>query len=183
MVSEERTAAHLACDTFFHLTSALLRPTKRAKMPWMTPGRPSPRSGWRGGEGADRAHFGRGDDPRVKRKNHPDQQEDHGPGRGNGLPAFAGRGADGGWGVAADAEHRTAGLGGGPLVGVGGVGSAEQAWQKIRAGAATVQLYTALVYGGLSLVQEIAEGLDQILAREGFASVGEAVGTGRKEWT
>ncbi|WP_353473857.1 quinone-dependent dihydroorotate dehydrogenase [Salipiger sp. H15] len=70
-----------------------------------------------------------------------------------------------------------------PLVGVGGIGSAEQAFQKIRAGASAVQLYSALVYGGLSLVQEIAEGLDAILAREGFASVEEAVGTGRGDWT
>lgn len=70
-----------------------------------------------------------------------------------------------------------------PLVGVGGVGSAQQAWQKIRAGASAVQLYTALVYGGLSLAREIVEGLDGILAREGYASVAEAVGTGRKDWT
>ena len=52
----------------------------------------------------------------------------------------------------------------------------------IRAGASAVQLYTALVYGGLSLVQEIVRGLDQILEREGFASVSEAVGTGRQDW-
>ncbi|MCA0995863.1 quinone-dependent dihydroorotate dehydrogenase [Alloyangia pacifica] len=70
-----------------------------------------------------------------------------------------------------------------PLIGVGGIGSAEQAYQKIRAGASAVQLYTALVYGGLSLVQDIAEGLDALLARDGFASVEEAVGTGRGDWT
>lgn len=69
-----------------------------------------------------------------------------------------------------------------PLVGVGGVGSAEQAYAKIRAGASAVQLYTALVYGGLSLVQEIAQGLDALLARDGFASVAEAVGTAREDW-
>ena len=69
-----------------------------------------------------------------------------------------------------------------PLVGVGGVSSAEQAYAKIRAGASAVQLYTALVYGGLSLVQEIAQGLDALLARDGFASVAQAVGTGRSEW-
>ncbi len=69
-----------------------------------------------------------------------------------------------------------------PLVGVGGVGTAEQAYEKIRAGASVVQLYTALVYGGLSLVQEIAEGLDGLLERDGFASVAEAVGTGRAAW-
>ncbi|WP_300059503.1 quinone-dependent dihydroorotate dehydrogenase [uncultured Roseobacter sp.] len=69
-----------------------------------------------------------------------------------------------------------------PLIGVGGVGSAEQAYAKIRAGASAVQLYTALVYGGLSLVQEIAAGLDALLARDGFANVREAVGRGRVDW-
>ena len=69
-----------------------------------------------------------------------------------------------------------------PIIGVGGVGSAEQAYQKIRAGASAVQLYTALVYEGLSLVDEIAQGLDALLARDGFASVAEAVGSGRGDW-
>jgi dihydroorotate dehydrogenase len=69
-----------------------------------------------------------------------------------------------------------------PLIGVGGVSSAEQAYQKIRAGASAVQLYTALVYHGLSLVPQIARGLDALLARDGFASVADAVGTGRAEW-
>ena len=70
-----------------------------------------------------------------------------------------------------------------PIIGVGGVGSAEQAYQKIRAGASAVQLYTALVYGGISLAGEIADGLDKLLARDGFASVAEAVGSGRSDWT
>ena len=70
-----------------------------------------------------------------------------------------------------------------PLIGVGGIGSAEQAYQKIRAGASAVQLYTALVYGGLSLVEDIARGLDRLLARDGFASVAEAVGIGKGDWT
>ncbi len=69
-----------------------------------------------------------------------------------------------------------------PLIGVGGVSSAEQAFQKIRAGASAVQLYTALVYQGLSLAAEIARDLDRILARSGFATVSEAVGTGRHDW-
>jgi dihydroorotate dehydrogenase len=69
-----------------------------------------------------------------------------------------------------------------PLIGVGGIGSAEQAYVKIRAGASAVQLYSALVYQGLSLVGEIARGLDALLARDGFATVAEAVGTGREEW-
>ncbi|MEO0819732.1 MAG: quinone-dependent dihydroorotate dehydrogenase [Pseudomonadota bacterium] len=62
------------------------------------------------------------------------------------------------------------------LVGVGGVGSAEEAYAKIRAGASAVQLYSALAYGGLSLAGDIARGLDALLARDGFARVAEAVG-------
>ncbi|SDC38865.1 quinone-dependent dihydroorotate dehydrogenase [Ruegeria marina] len=69
-----------------------------------------------------------------------------------------------------------------PLIGVGGVSSAEDAYAKIRAGASAVQFYTAMVYGGLSLAGEIARGLDALLARDGFASVAEAVGTGREDW-
>lgn len=69
-----------------------------------------------------------------------------------------------------------------PLVGVGGVGSAEQAYEKIRAGASAVQLYTAMVYDGLSLVPRIAQGLDRLLARDGYANVTLAVGTGRSAW-
>lgn len=69
-----------------------------------------------------------------------------------------------------------------PLIGVGGIGSAEQAYQKIRAGASAVQLYTALVYGGISLVDDITHGLDALLARAGFANVADAVGTGKGDW-
>lgn len=69
-----------------------------------------------------------------------------------------------------------------PLVGVGGVDSAESAYAKIRAGASAVQLYTGLVYGGLALVPRILAGLDALLARDGFASVADAVGSGRDEW-
>ncbi len=69
-----------------------------------------------------------------------------------------------------------------PIVGVGGIGSAAQAYDKIRAGASAVQLYTALVYGGLSLVDDIAKGLDDLLARDGFDNVADAVGSGRNDW-
>ncbi|WP_050661651.1 quinone-dependent dihydroorotate dehydrogenase [Roseovarius tolerans] len=69
-----------------------------------------------------------------------------------------------------------------PLIGVGGVGSAEDAYAKICAGAHAVQLYSALVYEGLSLVSNIAKGLDAALERDGFASVAEAVGTKREDW-
>ncbi|HKL70693.1 MAG TPA: quinone-dependent dihydroorotate dehydrogenase [Salibaculum sp.] len=70
-----------------------------------------------------------------------------------------------------------------PLIGVGGVGSAEQAYAKIRAGASAVQLYTALVYGGISLAGRIARGLDALLVRDGFETVADAVGTGKRDWT
>lgn len=69
-----------------------------------------------------------------------------------------------------------------PLIGVGGVGSAEQAYEKIRAGATTVQLYTAMVYQGISMVPKVATGLDALLARDGYANVSLAVGTGRSAW-
>ena len=63
-----------------------------------------------------------------------------------------------------------------PLVGVGGVGSAADAYAKIRAGASLVQLYTALVYRGPGLVAEIKAGLAALLRRDGFSQVSEAVG-------
>ncbi len=63
-----------------------------------------------------------------------------------------------------------------PLIGVGGVGSAADAYAKIRAGASLVQLYTALVYRGPGLVAEITAGLAALLRRDGFSNVGEAVG-------
>lgn len=69
-----------------------------------------------------------------------------------------------------------------PLVGVGGIGSADDAYAKICAGASVVQLYTALIYGGLSLVGEIVQGLDDLLARDGFTTVAEAVGSRREDW-
>ncbi len=69
-----------------------------------------------------------------------------------------------------------------PIIGVGGIATAEQAYAKIRAGASALQLYTALVYGGLSLAGEIATGLDRLLARDGFDTVAQAVGTSRSDW-
>ncbi|WP_435659785.1 quinone-dependent dihydroorotate dehydrogenase [Leisingera caerulea] len=69
-----------------------------------------------------------------------------------------------------------------PLVGVGGISTADQAYAKICAGASAVQFYTAMVYGGLSLAGDIARGLDELLARDGFDNVAQAVGTKRKDW-
>jgi dihydroorotate dehydrogenase len=69
-----------------------------------------------------------------------------------------------------------------PLIGVGGISSAEDAYAKIRAGASAVQFYTAMVFEGISLAARIAEGLDTLLARDGFATVAEATGTDRARW-
>ncbi len=69
-----------------------------------------------------------------------------------------------------------------PLMGVGGISTAEQAYAKICAGASAVQFYTAMVYGGISLASEIATGLDQLLARDGFATVADAVGSKQGDW-
>ena len=69
-----------------------------------------------------------------------------------------------------------------PLIGVGGISTADQAYQKLRAGASAVQLYTAMVYQGLSVAATIAKGLDALLQKDGFASVHDAVGTDRARW-
>lgn len=69
-----------------------------------------------------------------------------------------------------------------PLIGVGGIGSAAQALEKIRAGASAVQLYSALVYEGMSLVPKILQEMDTALALEGLGSVADLVGTGRAKW-
>ncbi|MEM1235753.1 MAG: quinone-dependent dihydroorotate dehydrogenase [Pseudomonadota bacterium] len=69
-----------------------------------------------------------------------------------------------------------------PLVGVGGVASAQDAYAKIKAGACAVQLYTALIYGGIGLVQEITTGLDALLARDSHDSIASAIGTDRESW-
>lgn len=70
-----------------------------------------------------------------------------------------------------------------PLIGVGGIFTAQDAWEKISAGASLVQLYTGFIYQGPGIAQEINEGLSRILAREGFSNVDAAVGCRAKEFT
>lgn len=65
-----------------------------------------------------------------------------------------------------------------PIVGVGGVTDAEGAYEKIRNGASLVQLYTGLVYEGPTVARDINRGLLELLERDGFDSVSEAVGVG-----
>lgn len=63
-----------------------------------------------------------------------------------------------------------------PLIGAGGIESAEDAYARIRAGASAIQLYSALVYEGPGLAARINAGLADLLKRDGFGSINEAVG-------
>lgn len=63
-----------------------------------------------------------------------------------------------------------------PVIGVGGIFSAEDAYALLRAGAGLVQLYTGLVYGGPAVVRDVNRGLLRLLRRDGFRSVADAVG-------
>jgi dihydroorotate dehydrogenase len=63
-----------------------------------------------------------------------------------------------------------------PIVGVGGIDSAETAWQKIRAGATLVQLYTGMVYKGFGIAREIKRGLSLRLDRGKHRSIQDVVG-------
>jgi len=64
-----------------------------------------------------------------------------------------------------------------PIIGSGGILSAHDAYEKIRAGASLIQLYTGFIYEGPALVQRIIQGLAQFVAADGFASIRDAVGT------
>jgi dihydroorotate dehydrogenase len=68
-----------------------------------------------------------------------------------------------------------------PLIGVGGIFTAEDAWEKITAGASLVQLYTGFIYQGPRIAQQISEDLSKILAREGFSDLDAAVGSSVKK--
>ena len=62
------------------------------------------------------------------------------------------------------------------LIGVGGISSGRDAYEKILAGASLVQLYTALVYQGPGLVGRIKRDLLACLTRDGFSSIAAAIG-------
>jgi dihydroorotate dehydrogenase len=64
-----------------------------------------------------------------------------------------------------------------PLIGCGGISSADDAWDRIRAGASLVQLYSAMVYEGPHIARRIADGLARKLRESGLSSIAEAVGT------
>ncbi len=68
-----------------------------------------------------------------------------------------------------------------PLVGVGGIFTAEDAWEMISAGASLLQIYTGFIYEGPSIAKKINEGLRRIVSKAGFVSLDEAVGCRAKE--
>jgi len=68
-----------------------------------------------------------------------------------------------------------------PLIGVGGVFNAEDAWEMISAGASLVQIYTGFIYEGPAIVRKINDGLRRIVSERGFVSLDEAVGSRAKE--
>ncbi len=63
-----------------------------------------------------------------------------------------------------------------PIIGVGGIVTADDAYQRIRSGAALVQVYTGLIYEGPAIVSRIAAGLAERLEQDGVSTVAEAVG-------
>ena len=63
-----------------------------------------------------------------------------------------------------------------PIIGVGGIFNAEDAYDKIRAGASALQIYTGFIYEGPATIKRINRGLIRLLERDGFKSVAEAVG-------
>jgi dihydroorotate dehydrogenase len=64
-----------------------------------------------------------------------------------------------------------------PLIGVGGIATADDAWERFRAGASLIQLYSAMVYEGPGIASRIARDLGRRLRREGISNIGELTGT------
>ena len=69
-----------------------------------------------------------------------------------------------------------------PIIGVGGISSGKDAYEKICAGASLVQLYSAFAYHGPPIAYTVASDLAELLRQDGFNSVHEAVGVNHK-WT
>ena len=63
-----------------------------------------------------------------------------------------------------------------PIVGVGGIDSKQSAWDAVISGASLLQLYSALVFNGPTIVSSIVKGLQRRVSESGFSSISEAVG-------
>ena len=68
------------------------------------------------------------------------------------------------------------------MIGVGGASSALEVYSKIKAGASAVQLYSALIFNGFSLVEKIIKELDILLENDGYENIKQAVGVEREKW-
>ncbi len=68
-----------------------------------------------------------------------------------------------------------------PIIGVGGISTAEHAYEKIKAGASLVQLYTGMIYQGPNIANSINAGLLELLEKDGFSSIYEAIGAAHKD--
>lgn len=69
-----------------------------------------------------------------------------------------------------------------PIIGVGGIHSADSAWEKLRAGANLLQIYSALVYGGIGLAADIVSGIAARMRREGVRRIADITSSGVNEW-
>ncbi|MFM2200682.1 MAG: hypothetical protein RL769_737, partial [Pseudomonadota bacterium] len=67
-----------------------------------------------------------------------------------------------------------------PLIGVGGIASADDVYRKMRSGASLVQIYSAFIYQGFGLVEKIKKDLSLLIAKEGFKNIEEIVGIDSK---
>ena len=67
-----------------------------------------------------------------------------------------------------------------PIIGVGGISTADEAWEKIVNGASLLQIYSAMVFQGASVIKEIVNGLDKKLKSAGLNSIHDAVGLARR---
>jgi dihydroorotate dehydrogenase len=68
-----------------------------------------------------------------------------------------------------------------PVIGVGGIFNAADAWEKITAGATLVQIYTGMIYEGPGIAREIVSGLSRRMAESGFTAWSQAVGSAATE--
>ena len=69
-----------------------------------------------------------------------------------------------------------------PIIGVGGIHSPETAAEKLRAGANAIQLYSALVFGGLDLLERIKRGLADAVRAEGKTNISQLIGSRTADW-
>ena len=68
-----------------------------------------------------------------------------------------------------------------PIIGVGGISSSDDAWEKIINGASLVQIYSAMVFEGAGVIKKIVNGLDRKLKQAGLDSLDQAVGLARRK--